>query len=103
MGTSLVTSSDAPTLGGVYKLVELEGRPVMKTSRGKLTLPGRHQVFRDDLRDVIGLVGEALPGERLLQPVMRDGQVVAAVVAGGDPGSRPHPSGQPAAGDARAA
>lgn len=78
VGTSLVTSSDAPTLGGVYKLVELEGRPVMKTSRGKLTLPGRHQVFRDDLRDVIGLVGESLPGEPLLQPVMRDGQVVAA-------------------------
>ena len=74
VGTSLVTSSDAPSLGGVYKLVELEGRPVMKTSKGKLTLPGRHQVFREDAGDVIGLVGESLPGEPLLAPVMRAGQ-----------------------------
>jgi nicotinate phosphoribosyltransferase len=76
VGTSLVTSADAPSLGGVYKLVELEGRPVMKTSQGKLTLPGRHQVFRQDSGDVIGLVDEPLAGEPLLQPVMREGRAL---------------------------
>ena len=40
VGTSLVTSSDAPSLGGVYKLVELEGRPVMKTSKRKAHASG---------------------------------------------------------------
>jgi nicotinate phosphoribosyltransferase len=73
VGTSLVTSADAPSLGGVYKLVELEGRPVMKTSEGKVTLPGRHQVFRQDSGDVIGLIDEPLAGEPLLKPVMREG------------------------------
>ncbi len=77
VGTSLVTSADAPSLGGVYKLVELEGRPVMKTAQGKVTLPGRHQVFRQEGGDVIGLVGERLPGEALLQPVLRGGEAVA--------------------------
>lgn len=77
VGTALATSLDAPTLGGIYKLVELEGRPVMKTVRGKLTLPGRHQVFRQDGADTIGLVGEELPGEPLLAPVMREGALVA--------------------------
>jgi nicotinate phosphoribosyltransferase len=75
VGTSLATSSDAPTLGGVYKLVELDGRPVMKTSRGKVTLPGRHQVFRQAEGDVIALADEPLAGEPLLQPVMRNGEI----------------------------
>ena len=48
----------------------------MKTSQGKLTLPGRHQVFRQDGGDVIGLVDEHLPGEPLLQPVMREGRAL---------------------------
>jgi nicotinate phosphoribosyltransferase len=50
VGTALSTSSDAPSLGAIYKLVELEreGRtvPVMKKSPGKQTLPGRKQVWR---------------------------------------------------------
>ncbi len=50
VGTELVCSVDAPTLGGVYKLVELEDaagkRPVAKFSEGKATMPGPHQVLR---------------------------------------------------------
>jgi len=66
-----------PALGGVYKLVESAGRPVMKTSPGKATLPGRHQVFRNRDGDVIGLAGERLPGRPLLEPVLRAGAPIA--------------------------
>ncbi len=76
-GTRLVTSYDAPALGGVYKLVESDGRPVMKTAGEKSTLPGRHQVFRGPDGDTIGLVGEDLPGVPLLEPAMRAGTAVA--------------------------
>jgi nicotinate phosphoribosyltransferase len=75
-GTRLVTSSDAPSLSGIYKLTESAGRPVMKTSHHKLTLPGRHQVYRDDGADTVGLADEPLPGRPLLEPVLRGGKVV---------------------------
>jgi nicotinate phosphoribosyltransferase len=75
-GTRLVTSSDAPSLGGIYKLTESAGRPVMKTSHHKLTLPGRHQVYRGDGADTVALADEPLPGRPLLEPVMRGGERV---------------------------
>jgi nicotinate phosphoribosyltransferase len=89
VGTDLVTSIDAPALGGVYKLVELARRgevsPIAKFSEGKATLPGAHQVhrFRDTAgvlaRDVIALADEAIPAgaEPLLAPAMRAGVRVA--------------------------
>ena len=43
LGTKLVTG--AP-VNGVYKLVDIDGTPVMKESSGKLTYPGRKQIFR---------------------------------------------------------
>jgi nicotinate phosphoribosyltransferase len=50
VGTSLATVSDAPSLSGVYKLVELHrgGHPVdvVKLSPGKRTFPGAKQVHR---------------------------------------------------------
>jgi nicotinate phosphoribosyltransferase len=81
VGTRLATGWDVPALGGVYKLVESAGRPVMKTSPGKATLPGRHQVFRDGDGDVIGLAGEELAGQALLKPVLRVGEPVADLPA----------------------
>jgi nicotinate phosphoribosyltransferase len=75
-GTRLVTGGDVSALGGVYKLVESAGRPVMKRSARKATLPGRHQVFRSEAGDVIGLVDEQLDGAPLLRPVMREGRRV---------------------------
>ncbi|MDX6521054.1 MAG: nicotinate phosphoribosyltransferase [Gaiellales bacterium] len=73
VGTQLVTGGDVAALGGVYKLVESAGRPVMKTSLNKASLPGRHQVFRSPEGDVIGLADEDLPGRRLLEPVVKAG------------------------------
>ena len=52
VGTQLGTSADAPTLGAVYKLVEDADGPKMKLASGKVTLPGRKQVWRLADRDV---------------------------------------------------
>lgn len=84
VGTELSTSRDDPALGGVYKLVELNGQPKMKLSQEKATYPYCKQVWRsyaDDgtfLGDVIGMQEENdLSGEALLQPVMRNGELIA--------------------------
>ncbi|MGH9767118.1 MAG: nicotinate phosphoribosyltransferase [Blastocatellia bacterium] len=90
VGTDLSTSRDAPALGGVYKLVEVEfdGRvePKMKLSRDKATYPYRKQVWRaiandgSFIGDVIAKADEIdLPGEPLLAPVMRDGQIATTL------------------------
>ena len=43
LGTKLVSGSP---VNGVYKLVEINGIPVMKEASGKVTYPGRKQIFR---------------------------------------------------------
>ncbi|MGW3604276.1 nicotinate phosphoribosyltransferase [Micromonospora sp. NPDC005161] len=45
-GTAVVTGSGAPTAGLVYKLVEVEGRPVVKRSEHKATIGGRKVAVR---------------------------------------------------------
>jgi len=85
VGTTLSTSADAPYLGVIYKLVEVEERGQVrrtaKFSEAKKTYPGRKQVFRfadkggEIQKDVIGLEDEAFPGsEALLVPAMRQGK-----------------------------
>lgn len=79
VGSKMGVSADAPFLDMAYKLVELDGRPVLKLSTGKATLPGRKQVWRmregDTARDdVLGLDGSPGQGEPLLREVMRDGR-----------------------------
>jgi nicotinate phosphoribosyltransferase len=87
VGTELGTSRDSPVVNGVYKLVaERSGdawRGVAKHSEGKGTLPGAKQVFRrfegeTMVEDVIGNADEALEGEPLLVPAMRDGEILYA-------------------------
>lgn len=75
IGTRMGTSADAPSLDTAYKLVEYAGRPVMKLSPGKATLPGAKQVWRGPDGDVLGLREEPGPqGDRtLLVPVMAAG------------------------------
>ena len=46
VGTSVVTGSGAPTAGMVYKLVEVDGRPVAKRSEHKSTHGGRKIALR---------------------------------------------------------
>ena len=46
VGTRMGVSADAPSLDSAYKLVEYDGRPMLKLSEHKATEPGRKQVFR---------------------------------------------------------
>jgi nicotinate phosphoribosyltransferase len=87
-GTAVVTGSGAPTAGFVYKLVEVDGRPVAKRSSHKATQGGRKTAYREHkasgtaLEEVIvsGPVPELGDHDRLLQrPFMRGGTVVEDV------------------------
>lgn len=77
IGTRLVTGE---AINGVYKLVEVGGIPVAKTSQGKQTYPGRKQIFRawegsQLSSDRLGLVEELPQTEQpVLQLVMHQGQ-----------------------------
>jgi nicotinate phosphoribosyltransferase len=81
VGTKVGVSADSPWTDCAYKLVEYDGRPVLKLSSGKQTLPGPKQVYRrrsDDggyVRDTIARAGESSPGdEELLEEVMVAGR-----------------------------
>ncbi len=77
LGTKLVTGSP---VNGVYKLVEIDNIPTMKQSPGKMTYPGKKQIFRQlkggkFVGDTLGLATE---GAGLLQLVMSNGNRVQA-------------------------
>ncbi len=79
VGTRLGTSQDAPSLDAAYKLVEYGGEGRMKLSLHKATVPWRKQIYRQELNgvpigDVVGRVGESIPGRPLLVPVMQGGR-----------------------------
>jgi len=72
IGTKLVTGDP---VNGVYKLVEINGQAVMKASSGKVTLPGRKQIYRRPSGDCLALADEAdVWGQPLLEPVMKEGK-----------------------------
>jgi len=78
VGTDVVATPDAPSLGAVYKLVEVEGArgrmvPVAKASEGKATRPGRKQVLR-------GLAGGVMTGDRV---VLADEEAVEVAASPG--------------------
>ncbi|MDR7415289.1 MAG: nicotinate phosphoribosyltransferase [Armatimonadota bacterium] len=81
VGTEMGVSYDAPALGGVYKLVEDTAGYRIKRSTGKVTLPGRKQVWRvyregRMQEDIIALADDPPPpgAEPLLVEVMRGGR-----------------------------
>lgn len=80
------TSEGAPSaLGGVYKLVESDGRPVGKRSLdepSKATIPGRKQIHRltdaggNYAKDQVTLWDkEVSEGQRLLVPIIQNGEL----------------------------
>ncbi|MEM6838231.1 MAG: nicotinate phosphoribosyltransferase [Cyanobacteria bacterium P01_C01_bin.120] len=79
LGTRLVTGTP---VNGVYKLVDIDGIPVMKESANKVTYPGRKQVFRQfeagtAAKDWLGLATESRPdAQPLLQAVMQQGKLI---------------------------
>lgn len=89
VGGALSTVSDAPALGAIYKLVEIErggaNVPIMKLSPGKQSYPGRKQVWRrfengravEDVIELADAVG-ADSGNPLLTRVMVNGRRTSA-------------------------
>jgi nicotinate phosphoribosyltransferase len=84
-GTAVVTGSGAPTAGLVYKLVEVEGRPVVKRSENKATVGGRKTAIRRHkptgtaTEEIIVSQGvpDHSPNDRLLQrSFVADGSLV---------------------------
>jgi nicotinate phosphoribosyltransferase len=81
VGTQMGISGDAPWLDTAYKLVEAGGRPVLKLSHNKASMPGRKQVYR--FRDAAGLTTDVIAradeaidgGEALLETVMEGGGI----------------------------
>jgi nicotinate phosphoribosyltransferase len=86
VGTRMDVSADQPYLDMSYKLVEYDGRPVLKSSAGKATWAGQKQVYRR-LRSGEGFAGDVIalreepapPGavEILLRSVMEHGRLLA--------------------------
>jgi nicotinate phosphoribosyltransferase len=83
VGASLTASSDVPVLDCAYKLQEYAGLARRKQSVGKVTWPGRKQVWRrygTDGRmasDLISLESDKEDGEPLIQLVMQGGRRIA--------------------------
>src|SRR3954470_11070320 len=86
-GTAVVTGSGAPTAGLVYKLVEVEGKPVVKRSENKATVGGRktavrrHKPTGTATEEIIVSQGvpDHAPNDRLLQrPFVASGEVLDA-------------------------
>ncbi|MFG3708574.1 nicotinate phosphoribosyltransferase [Micromonospora sp. NPDC047670] len=84
-GTAVVTGSGAPTAGLVYKLVEVDGRAVVKRSERKATIGGRkvavrrHKPTGTATEEVIVPQGvpDRQPNDRLLQrPFLVGGEPV---------------------------
>jgi nicotinate phosphoribosyltransferase len=84
IGVNLDASIDAPSLDCAYKLQEYGGKPKRKLSEGKVTWPGRKQVWRSyDAQgvmrgDVLSLETDKQDGEALIEPVMHAGKRIAA-------------------------
>ena len=84
VGTELATSSDDPTISGVYKLIEYKNQAKIKVSEGKVTFPGIKQVYRlynkniEFKGDILTLESEPNPtnSEAMLEPVMRNGELI---------------------------
>jgi nicotinate phosphoribosyltransferase len=80
IGVNLAASVDVPALDCAYKLQEYAGAPKRKLSEGKVTWPGRKQVWRvhgADGRmtdDILSVETDKQPGEALIAPVMREGK-----------------------------
>ncbi len=88
VGTQLATSEDAPSLGGIYKLVEqeIDGkiRYRAKFSINKATYPGKKQVYRlldgsgKFIKDIIGLKNDQISEKHieLLVPIFQKGKLI---------------------------
>ncbi|MGQ0483136.1 MAG: nicotinate phosphoribosyltransferase [Pseudonocardia sp.] len=85
VGTALVTGSGAPTAGMVYKLVEVDGRPVAKRSSAKESRGGRKSALRRHKPTGTALEELVHPAARAVEPGPHDRVLAVPLVRGGEP------------------
>ncbi|WP_019815602.1 nicotinate phosphoribosyltransferase [Saccharomonospora saliphila] len=85
VGTSVVTGSGAPTAGMVYKLVEVEGRPVAKRSEHKASRGGRKSALRRHKPTGTALEEVVYPTARVPEPAADDKVLHAELLRAGQP------------------
>ncbi|NEQ41667.1 MAG: nicotinate phosphoribosyltransferase [Okeania sp. SIO3I5] len=87
IGTKLVTGVP---VNGVYKLVEIDGIPVMKNATGKVSYPGKKQIYRYQengqlKQDYLGLMDEDVSNQtepqtdsfiKLMTQVVQNGEIL---------------------------
>ncbi len=86
VGTSMGVSKDSPYCDVVYKLVEISNHgkhlPTMKLSQGKVTYPGKKQIYRitdkngNYVKDILALEDEKIYGEKMLTEFMENGKII---------------------------
>jgi nicotinate phosphoribosyltransferase len=82
-GTAVVTGSGAPTAGLVYKLVEVEGQPVVKRSENKATVGGRKTAVRRH-KPTGTAIEEIIVSQGVPDHVANDRLLQRSFVAGGE-------------------
>lgn len=83
-GTAVVTGSGAPTAGLVYKLVEVDGAPVVKRSEDKATVGGRKTAVRRH-KPTGTATEEVVVSQGTPEPARHDRVLQRAYLAGGEP------------------
>jgi nicotinate phosphoribosyltransferase len=84
VGTSVVTGSGAPTAGMVYKLVEVDGRPVAKRSASKVSVGGRKGALRRYKPTGTAIEEVVYPAARPAEAGEHDRQLQVPMVRGGE-------------------
>lgn len=82
VGTEMITAKPVAALSGVYKLVEDEQGPKIKLSKNKQSLPGKKQIYRQEVegkyvRDIIAFENENTSGKALLEKVVSGGNRIS--------------------------
>lgn len=81
-GTAVVVGSGAPTAGLVYKLVEVDGEPVVKRSEHKATVGGRKTAIRRH-KPTGTATEEVVVSRGVADPQPHDQELQRALVRGG--------------------
>jgi nicotinate phosphoribosyltransferase len=84
VGTSVVTGSGAPTADMVYKLVEVDGRPVAKRSASKESRGGRKSVLRRFKPTGTAVEEVVYPATTRVEPGPHDRVVPVPLLRGGE-------------------
>ena len=82
-GTAVVVGSGVPTAELVYKLVEVDGRPVAKRSENKSSVGGRKLAYRRHRPSGTAIEERVVPADSGFEPAETDRPLTIPLVMGG--------------------